>query len=144
MDSHGPWLVFCNIEKFFYDVVGRRGAVDEVKVRMIYPISDKFIFVVLGLVESDYTRYVEVLEDLQVVFGSVTPPLVFADVVEWAHERYEFIRYDPVQVTVLDFLVVFVLLVVEFPELVPSQSNGVLQSLQTMKNRARIAALQGI
>ena len=111
---------------------------------MIYPISDKFVFVVLGLVESNYTRYVEMLEDLQVVFGSVTPPFVFADVVEWAHERYEFIRYDPVQVTVLDFLVVFVLLVVEFPELVPSKSNGVLQSLQTMENRARIAALKGI
>lgn len=111
---------------------------------MIYPISDKFIFVVLGFVESNYTRYVEMLEDLQVVFRSVTPSLVFADVVEWAHERYEFIRYDPVQVPVLDFFVVFVLLVVEFPELVPSQANGVLETLQAVKNCAWVTALESI
>ena len=100
--------------------------------------------IILGFVESDNTRYIKMFEHLEVVLGGVAPPLVFADVVEWAHERYEFIRYDPVQVTVLDFLVVFVLLVVEFPELVPSQANGVLQSLQAMQNRARVAALEGI
>ena len=111
---------------------------------MIYLISDKFIFVILGLVESNYTRYVEVLEDLQVVFGSVTSPLVFTDVVEWTHERYEFIRYDPVQVTVLDFFVVFVLLVIKFPELVPSESNSVLQALEAMEDCTRIAALESI
>ena len=84
------------------------------------------------------------LEHLQVVFRGITPSLVFADVIEWAHERYEFIRYDPVQVSILDFLVVFVLLVVEFSELVPSQTNGVLQTLKAMENCTRIVALEGI
>ena len=108
---------------------------------MIDAISDEFVLIVLGFVESDNTRYIKVFEHLEVVFWRVTSPLVLADVVERTHEGDELIWDDPVQITVLNFLVVLVLLVVELSELVPSKSNGVLQTLQAVENCARVAAL---
>lgn len=108
---------------------------------MIYTISDEFILIVLGFVESDNTRYIKMFEHLEVVLGGVAPPLVFADVVEWTHERDKLIRDYPVQVTVLDFFVVLILFVVELSELVPSKTDCILQSLQAVKYRARITAL---
>ena len=60
------------------------------------------------------------LENLQVVFGSVASSLKFANIVEWTHEGNELVWYDPVQISIFNLFIILVLLVVEFPEFIPS------------------------
>ena len=87
---------------------------------MVYSISDEFILIIFGFVESDHACYIEMLENLEVVFWCIASSFEFTNIVKWAHEGDEFVGYDPVQVTILDFFIIFVLLVVKFSELVPS------------------------
>lgn len=111
---------------------------------MINAIADKFILVIFGFIESDHTCHVEMLENLKIVLGRVASSLEFTNIVEWAHKRNKFVRYDPVQVTVLDLLIILVLLVVKFPELVPAEANCILETLQAVQDRARVTALEGV
>ena len=87
---------------------------------MIYSISDELLFVIFCFVESDYSRYVEMFEYLKVVFRCVAPPFKFTDVVKWSHERNELIRYNPVQVTIFNFFIIFIFFVIELSKLLPT------------------------
>ena len=111
---------------------------------MIDAIADKFILIIFGFIESDDARNVEMLENLKIVLRCVTSSLEFANVVEWTHERNKLIRYDPVEVTVLDLFIILILLVIELPELVPSQANCVFKALQAVQDRARVTALESV
>jgi hypothetical protein len=84
------------------------------------------------------------LENLKIVLRCVASSLELANIVEWTHEGNEFVRYDPVKVTVLDLLVIFILLVIKFPKFVPSEAYGVLEALQAVQDRARVTALEGV
>ena len=105
---------------------------------------EELLPVILGLIESDNSRYAKVIEDLDVVFRGVSTPFKFVEVVQWAHECDELAWNDPVQVAVLDLLVVFVFLVIKVLEIVPAKLNGKLKTLQTVLNRARIRAIDRI
>jgi hypothetical protein len=111
---------------------------------VIDAIADKFIFVIFGFIESDNARHIEMLENLKIVLRCVASSLELANIVEWTHEGNEFVRYDPVKVTVLDLLVIFILLVIKFPKFVPSEAYGVLEALQAVQDRARVTALEGV
>ena len=93
---------------------------------MIDAIADKFILIIFGFIESDHTCHVEMLENLKIVLRRVASSLKFTNIVEWAHKRNKFVRYDPVQVAVLNLLIILVLFVVKLPELVPAEANSVL------------------
>lgn len=101
---------------------------------MIYAISDELLLVVFGLIESDYSSHVEVLEDLEIIFGSVSSSFEFTNIVERSHERNKLIRYNPVQIPIFYFFVVFIFFVVKFSKLVPTQSDSVLEPLQAMED----------
>ena len=111
---------------------------------MIDTIADKFILIIFGFIESDDARNVEMLENLKIVLRCVTSSLEFANIVEWTHERNKFIWYDPVEVTILDLLIILILLIIELPELVLSQSNCVFEALQAVQDRARVTALESV
>lgn len=111
---------------------------------MIDAIADKLILVIFGFIESDNTCHVEMLENLKVVLRCVASSLELANVIEWAHEGNELVRYDPVQVTVFNLLVVLILLVIKLPEFVPAEAYGVLEALQAVQDRARVTALEGV
>jgi len=82
----------------------------------------------------------KVLEDLQVIFGRVAP-LVDALGVDWAHEGDELVGNDPVEVSVLDLLVVLVLLVVKIFELVPPVAYCDFEPFQTVENSAVVGTV---
>ena len=111
---------------------------------MVDAVADEFVFVVLRFVEANDSRHVEMLENLEIVFGGISSALKLANVVERAHEGDELVRDYPVEVSIFDLLVVLVLLVVELTELVPSESDCVFQALQAVQDRAGIAALQSV
>ncbi len=97
---------------------------------MLDLMLQKLLPVVLRLIQSDHMRNSEMFEHLNVVLRLISSRLFL--IVNWPHECYELARYDPIQVSILDFLIVFVLLWVESLELVPSVFNGKLQSFKTV------------
>jgi hypothetical protein len=81
------------------------------------------------------------LKDLDVVFGSVAPPLMLVDVVEGPHEGNKLARDDPIQIAILHLFVVLILLVVKLFELVPPKLDSPLKALQAVLDGARVAAV---
>ncbi len=78
----------------------------------------KLLSVVLSLVEPDDVSHIKVLEHLEVVLRLVASPLCF--VVNRTHEGDEFFGNDPVQVSILNLLVVVVLFGIEVSKVVPA------------------------
>jgi hypothetical protein len=81
-----------------------------------------------------------VFEHLEVVFRTVSALLGARRVINGAHECYESIWYDPVKISVLNFLVVLVLLVVEVTELVPTVTDCDLKTFKTVEDSAFVCA----
>ena len=96
--------------------------------------------VVLCLIKSDNVRNSKVFEHLQVVFWGVTAA-IRSDLINGSHECNELLRQYPVEIAVLNFFVVFVLLVVEFTEVVPAEADTNLQPLQAVEYRATVGAV---
>lgn len=61
--------------------------------------------------------------------------------VDWAHECYELARDNPVEVSVLDLFVVFVLAGIELVIVVPAELEPLLEALQTVEHSALIKAV---
>ena len=114
--------------------LGWNGAVDKEQVCVLYSVLCEFSSVVLCLVESDHVRHVEMLEDLKVVFRRICTSLKCTLLVDRAHKRNEFVRDNEIEVSVLNFLVVFVLFVIKLAEIVPAVAHRYLESLQAMKD----------
>lgn len=58
-----------------------------------------------------------------------------------SHKSNKFTRYNPIEISVLNSLVVLVLLDIKRPKVIPAKPDGVFQPLQTMKQRAVVKAL---
>ena len=78
------------------------------------------------------------VKHLYVVLWRVSPPLKFICVVERSHERDEFAWDDPVKIAIFDFLVILIFFVVELLEIVPTNFDCVLETFQTVVDRAGI------
>jgi len=80
------------------------------------------------------------LKHLYVVFWSVAPLRLAGRSVNRPHECDELIGNNPVQITIFDLLIVFVLFVVKVPKLVPTQTHSEFQPLPTVEHSALISA----
>jgi hypothetical protein len=97
--------------------------------------------IVLGLIQSDYSLDVPLFEDVSVLLGCIAGPLSGLSAINWSHERGEFARNDPVDVSVLNSLIVLVLLDIECLEIVPPVLDALLEPLKAVKYRALVVAL---
>lgn len=140
MDRNGAGLLLRDPQELVDDGVRRRGTVNKEEVCVVDSVAREFGFVVLGLVEADDVVDAKVLEHLDVVLRSVAPLRLPWQRVDGPHERDELVRDDPVEVSVFDFLVILVLLVVKFSEYVPAKANSKLQALEAVENSALIGA----
>ena len=61
--------------------------------------------------------------------------------INWTHEGHELAWDDPVQIAILNFLVVLVFLCIECLEVVPTEANTFLESFKTMKDCTFIEAI---
>lgn len=84
------------------------------------------------------------LKHLNVIFGSVAHAIIVVIgkrwIVQWPHECHELAGDDPVEITVLELLVVLVLLIVEIFEAIPSELHGELETLPAVAKGARVEA----
>ena len=63
------------------------------------------------------------MEDLYIVFGSISSSFKLTCVVKWTHKSNKFTGNYPIKITVFNFLVVFIFLVIKFFAIVPSKFN---------------------
>ena len=63
--------------------------------------------------------HAKVSKHLEVILRGV-PSSVWSILINWAHEGDELLGEDPIQVTILNFLIVLVLFVVKFPKVIPA------------------------
>ena len=82
----------------------------------------------------------EMPKHLKVVFWLVASS-IRADLVDGTHEGNELVWNDPVQVSVLDLLVVLILFVVELAEVVPSMPDCDFEPLQAVEDAAAVGAV---
>ena len=108
---------------------------------MAYAISNKPISIVFLLIETDHARDLKVFENLNVVLGRVAPSLMPIHIVKRPHKCNELPRNDPVEISVLDSLVLLVFLDVEGLKVVPSKLDCILESLEALQKGALVEAV---
>jgi len=140
MDSDGLVLggevILDNPKEVLDNVVRGSRPVDEEQAAP----GESFLFV-LHLVQSDDLIHADVVEDVYVLGWMVPVAVPLVTLLHRAHEGHEFVRDNPVKVTVFDLFVVFVFLYVKGFEVVPPESLGVLQALQNVQNCAAVEAV---
>lgn len=146
MDGNGPgiWLgkvLSRHLEELVHDVVGRGRAVYEEQVVVSNIIFEEELAVVLLLVEADDTGHTELLEDLHIFLGVVAVSLVGVSLFNGPHESHELARNDPIDVAVLDPLIVLILLDVECSELVPLELDGIFEALKALQECALVKTI---
>lgn len=67
--------------------------------------------------------------------------LLTRDTIYWSHKSEEFSWNNPVEITVFNLFVVFILLDVEFSEVVPLLLESKLETLKTVLHSALIEAV---
>ena len=98
--------------------------------------------IVFGVVKSNDFRHIQVLENVYIAAGGVPIGLLLArNSVHRAHKSEELARNDPVEVTILDLLVVLILFDIELGEVVPLLLERKLETLQTVLHSALIETL---
>ena len=85
---------------------------------MLNCVLQELLPIILGFIQSHNMRDSEMLENLYVVFRLISSRLFL--VINWAHKSNELVRDDPVQISVLYFLIILILLRIKALELVPS------------------------
>ena len=140
VDGQDARVPLTHLQEFVHDEIRRGRAVNEEHISMIDSILREFSSVVLSLIQADNVRDSEVAEDLQIIFWLVTSS-VGPDLVNGTHECDELARKNPVEITILDFLVVLVLFVVELPKVIPAMANGDLEPFETVEDRAAVGAV---
>jgi len=96
--------------------------------------------IVFGFVQAHDSVNIQVLEDVDITGSGVTVAMDGITLVNGTHEGQELAWDNPVKITVLDLLVMFVFTSVEILEIVPSKSDGMLKTLKAMKNGALVLA----
>ena len=68
MDRDDTRLSLRLSQELVDDVIRWRSSIKEVQIKMLDPILDEFLFIVLGLVEADYKGYSKFLENWHIIF----------------------------------------------------------------------------
>ena len=89
---------------------------------MIDAVLRELCAIVLCFVKANYMGHPEMPKHLKIVFWLVASS-IRTDLVDRTHECNELVWNDPVQVSVLNLLVVLILFVVELAEVVPSMPD---------------------
>ena len=87
---------------------------------MVYSFLKEAVAIILCFIKTDYLSYVEVLEDVDIAGSGVAIAMHGVPHVNWSHEGDELARDDPVEVAVLDLLVMLVLPCIKCLEVIPS------------------------
>jgi len=101
----------------------------------------KVIFVIFLIVEPYDSRNIDIFEDFYVFIRVLSISMFGISVFDWSHECCKLTWDNPVQVSILNSLIIFVFFDVERSEIIPSKSDTVFKTLKTMQKGAIIEAV---
>ena len=107
---------------------------------MVNPLSKERRAVILGFVESDDFANIKVLEDVDVTCSRMTVAVHGVSLINGSHKGQELARDNPVKIAVLYLLIMLVLSRIESLKIVPSKSDSMLETLQTVLDGALVLA----
>lgn len=143
-DSTVIWLIemrFNDVEEFSDDVIGWIRPINEEEIIMSDTSVLKISLIILGLVQPNYPGYANIFEDFRILVGMMTISMLVISLLDWTHEGAELAWDDPVEISVFYSLIVLIFFDVKCAEIVPSESHGVLETLQTMQKSTIIEAV---
>lgn len=143
-DSSGIWvfkMIVTHFHKLLHNIIRRCGSIDEEQII----VSDVFIseeFLVVSLfIESNYSFDVELLKNVDIFVRMMTISLIDISFLDRPHKCHKFPWDNPVEVAILDTLVLLILLDVEGFKLIPAELDGILEALQTLEHCAFVEAI---
>ena len=122
-------MVITNFHEVSYDTVWWSRTVNEEKIVMGDLFLSKVFLVVFFFVKSYYASDIKLVKDFYVLIRVMTISLVGVSFLNWSHECHKLSWDDPVEVTVLNSLIVLILLHVERAEVIPTESDCILETL---------------
>jgi hypothetical protein len=132
------WLNY--FKELVYDFLWRIRTIDKEEVIVLDSRVHKVISIVLHIIEANHFIDSYVIEDLNILPRMLAISMLSISVLNWAHESDKLARYDPIEVTILDTLVVFIFFDIKCPEIIPAKPHSVLEALQTMEQCAIVEA----
>jgi hypothetical protein len=138
MDGDCPLLVSLEVvidysEEVTHDVLRRCRAVNEEKIIVRNATIFKMLFVIFLLIESDDFVDSNVLEYFNIFTWVMSISVMSISVLNGSHKGSKLVWDDPVEVAILNALIVLVLLHVESTEVIPAESHCILETLKDMK-----------
>ena len=100
----------------------------------------KVLLIVLVVIQPDNLGHPNILKYVHILLRVLSVLVVLVARLDWAHESYKLSRDDPIQVSVLNALIVFILFHVKLPKVIPAKSYCVLQALQAVEQCAIVEA----
>lgn len=134
-------MLGSHLEELVHDVVGRSGSIYEEEVIVSNIIFKEEFAVVFLLVETDDAGHSELLENLHVFLGVVAVSLIGVSLLNRPHKSHKLARNNPVDVAILNTLIILILLHVECSELVPFEFDGIFKALEALQESALIEAI---
>jgi len=108
---------------------------------VLNPLRQELTTVILRLIQSNDSLDVPFLEYITVVVRGKTGSLSMLTAVNRAHERGKLSWDNPVYISVLYPLVVFILFDIECFEVVPLVADALLETLEAVKDSALVVAI---
>lgn len=134
-------VILNYVEEVFDNFLWRIRAIDEEEIVVRNASVLEMRPIILDIVQSYYLGHSNVVENVYVLSRMLSVTMLGIPVLDRSHKSYKLSRDDPVEVSVLDSLVVLILLDIEGSEVIPSKPHGVFESLQAMENCAIVEAL---
>ena len=113
---------------------------------MVDVLVSEIAAIILNLVQSDDSAHSNVLENLSILVWVMTIPMVSISGLDRSHESNKLARNNPIEITVLDTFIILIFFDVECSEIIPSELDGILETLKAVKKCAIVeaVALRGI
>ena len=108
---------------------------------MIDPIPGEFRLIVLRIIQTYDTRHTKMTKNLQIVFWCIPMSILTLVRVNRSHKSYKLVGNNPVEISILHLLIVLILFVIKRVQIVPSMTDRLLQSLQTVEHSALVRTL---
>ena len=108
---------------------------------MSYAIFKEVLFVIFLFIQPNNSLHAKFLEYLNILFRMMSIPLIGISLLNRTHECHEFSWNNPINVTILHSLIVFIFFNIECTEVVPFILDCILQALKTLQQSALIQAV---
>ena len=134
-------MIFDDVQEVSNNVIWRIRTVNKEKIVVSDILVLECLLVVLLFVESKHTVHSYVLKNAAVLVGMMAVLVSSVTLLNGSHECHKLSGNDPVEISVFNLLVVLILFDVESFEVVPTESYGVLETLQTVSQGAVVEAV---